>query len=341
MKLNELNLKIEDLKKLAKKKRKKSVFLISTTKKEFKGEFYYTPQRESVKSIFCGVVVNSNGIAKKISKILDGKIDYIFVDIEKKIHNRKDKLVNIERVVKQKIQKTITKNFKPNDITVDAVVNFIQDFFRKNARGVGGKKILVAGAGNIGSKISLKLLESGSNIYLLRRNWNKLKSIVKALNIIKPQSTKSSCYPIKKKSLDFSNYDVVVGCSNNTINFQTILNKKNLPLILDVGKNVFGKKNREELSNLNHKIYRVDIENTLGSFIDSNIETEKFFNTKLYKNFKGINLIKNGVLGKEGDILVDDVEKPKKIIGIIQDDGTILTRNSKRMEKLKSKILNL
>ena len=53
------------------------------------------------------------------------------------------------------------------------------------------KKILILGSGNIGSKVAIRLLESGGNIFLFRRNKNKLKKISEVLKYYKTSTPQS------------------------------------------------------------------------------------------------------------------------------------------------------
>ena len=41
--------------------------------------------------------------------------------------------------------------------------------FLNDKRGIGGKRILIIGVGNIGFKLALKFVETGSEIYIYRR----------------------------------------------------------------------------------------------------------------------------------------------------------------------------
>ena len=323
----------------AKKKRKKTCFLISTTKKKFNHNFYLTPYRESHKTLYMGAVIYNNKTAKDIAQKIDGKVDYVFVDIEKKITNKSDILVNIERSTKEVINKSIIKNYKPNDLTVNSIENFIQDYFRSDLRGVGGKKILIVGAGNIGSKIALRLLESGGSVYLTRRNKKKLKMINDTLNVIKPIQTKAKSNIVDKDRLKFEDYDVIVGCADNSVKFKKIKKIYKHPLIIDVGKGTFSKNSIKELSDKKIPIFRLDIESSLSSFIDSNISTENFFKNNFIKKKGKFTLIKKGILGKIGDIIVDNVLMPKRIIGICGKDGLLKNLTLKEYNLLISKIL--
>ena len=340
MNYNEINEVLSSLNKQSKLKKKKSCFLFGTTKKRINQNYYLTPNRESQKTIYAGAILNGNRIAKKLAKKIDGKVNYLFVDVEKKSTNKKDILTNIERVTKGTIKKSIVKNYKPNDITVDSIENFIQDYFRKNLRGVGGKKILILGSGNIGSKIAIRLLESGGNIFLFRRNKNKLKKISEVLNIIKPKHTKSRSNTISSNKLKFEDYDVIIGCSDNEIRFKKIKKLFKKPLIIDVGKGVFTQPDLNQLNKRNVTVFRLDIENSLSSFIDTSVDTENFFESSFVNKKRKFRLIKKGILGNDGDVIVDDVVKPKRIIGVCGKDGLLKNISLKDYKSLKKEIIS-
>ena len=73
-----------------------SIFLGSTVQKE-KSSFYITPIRENKKFVFFSVILFSDSTAKKIAKIIDGQVDYILVDTEKKVQTnfKISRLINI------------------------------------------------------------------------------------------------------------------------------------------------------------------------------------------------------------------------------------------------------
>ncbi|NCB03879.1 MAG: hypothetical protein EOM67_17260 [Spirochaetia bacterium] len=62
----------------------KSVFTIATTSKQEK-EPYLTPIRKSDFFVVCGCVIFDQSSLMEIIEIIDGAVDYIFVDSEKKI----------------------------------------------------------------------------------------------------------------------------------------------------------------------------------------------------------------------------------------------------------------
>ena len=91
----------------------------NTVKRE-NSNFYVTAVRENQKFIYGGAVIFNDFSAKKIARIVDGKVDFVLVDTEKKVISNKKKLaVNLERSVKESIKKTKIFTYKGNDLAVE------------------------------------------------------------------------------------------------------------------------------------------------------------------------------------------------------------------------------
>ena len=137
----------------------KTVFTIATTSKK-EAEPYLTPIRRSDLFSVCGCVIFEQSILKEIVEIIDGQVDYIFVDSEKKIpvtiHPKLNVVEtgNLSKVCFQEIKKSRILEYKPNDITVNATWSFLS----QKLNFLSGKKVSILGSGNIGSKLALKLV---------------------------------------------------------------------------------------------------------------------------------------------------------------------------------------
>ena len=158
------------------KSKKIRCFFLGNTVKRENSNFYVTAIRENQKFIYAGAIIFSNFSAKKIAEIIDGKVDFLLIDTEKKaISNKTQPIINIEKSIKEAIKKTKIFTYKGNDLTVQAAETFINNYFLKDIRGIGGKKILILGSGNIGTKLGIKLVESGAGVFLHRR---KIKILI-------------------------------------------------------------------------------------------------------------------------------------------------------------------
>ena len=343
MHFKELNEKINFIKKKNKLIKKKTAFIISNTAKFKNVPFYITPVRETKNFHYFGITLFNDIVAKKICKIIDGKFNTIFVDTEKKSLNSKKKnhTTNIERTVKENIKKSYLKFYKANDLTVDAAENFLEHQFKNEIRNLGGKKILIIGVGNIGFKLSLRLVERSANVEIYRRDTKKLNKICELINFIKPAGniSKVRSFEFSKKKL--SNFDVIICCAKGTdiIKLKKISNLNKNVVLLDVGKGMFDKNTLNNLIKNNLRVYRLDVSPSLDMVVE-NSEIFKLIEQKKYNTLKvdKYTLISNGLLGQKTDIIVDDVNNPKVIFGVCDGKGDFIKLLSKQKLIIAEKI---
>lgn len=306
-----------------KKSKKKIAFTIGTTSKRGVKKSYLTPIRETRYLNILGInIYNKDDVKKVINKIHEF-VDYVFIDCERKIQNNFSvfEIINYFKTKnKKRLSKIIFFTYKGNDLTVESADNFLENKYGKNNYTIG-----IIGLGNIGSKLALKISERGKKVYVFRRNKRKLRIIAKALNLIKCRydqkkiSLSTSVLKIAKKS------DILISCSSSDkfiITKQIIENSKNLKFILDVGKEsisndgiIFANENQIE-------ILRLDVSLSLTSMIESYIKYDgdvlkKTGRKKINKNF----IVSGGYVGMKNDLVVDNVNNPKKIYGLADGSG--------------------
>ena len=227
------------LNKIKKKTKKKIVFSIGNTTKIDSEDYYFTPYRIFKNTIIFGIVVFKDEFAKISTKLLDGKVDYIMVDAEKKIMPKSEEIPgNIERRVRENLKISKLLIYKGNDLTVDAIDLFLTYYFNDDIRGLGGKKVTIVGAGNIGSKLALTLLERGSKVVICRRDLKKSRLIAKTINLIKPKYTVESAKSENSAEIASKNTDILIGATSGkpSINKKMINSLKNTAIIIDAGK---------------------------------------------------------------------------------------------------------
>lgn len=336
-----LQKKYSEVRLISKQRKKKIAFLIGNTAKLEKGNYYFTPPRITEKLVIFGVIVFNESIVIEACKYLDNKADYIFVDVEKKIFPKKNGAPgNIERRVRENIKNSKIYVYKGNDLTVDAVNLLITQIYNKDLRGVAGKKIGILGAGNIGSKIGLNLIESGAKVYLFRRNKTKLNSIVKAINYLKPPNTREKIFA-KNKFNTVKNADVIIGCTNGV----EIIDEKIIGLInektilIDAGKGTITKNAIKIANEKKIRIFRIDIFPSLEGLISKTFSIEKQVKKILKtKKIDGVSIINTGKLGRYGEIIVDDIDNINLVYGVCNGDGDFLRKIPTKFKKIINKI---
>ena len=220
----------------------------------------------------------------------------------------------------------------------------VNNYFLKDKRGVGGKKALIIGLGNIGFKISLKLVENGATVFLFRRNQNKLLNLKNAINNIKPSATASKALILKKAPRNFKNYDLVIGSSDQAsiISYNQVKAVGKKTLLIDIGKGNFSQEATQYLIENKINIFRLDVTSSYFSYLDNLIYTEKVYDKKNYIFKKNsINFVSQGIVGQKNDIIVDDVNNPKLIYGICDGKGNFFQISNLQKEQEIKKIYKL
>lgn len=346
--MNDFYRQLKENIKALKNENTKTIFTIATTSK-YEDYPYLTPLRKNKLFAVSGCVIFEQSILEKIIEIIDGEVDYIFVDTEKKIPVRVHpdlgtiETGNLSKICFQEIKKSRILEYKPNDITVNATWSFLSQ--RLNF--LSGKKISILGAGNIGSKLALKLVECGSSVSIHRRNAYKGYSITQGLNFVKPQNTVSNITFHEDMIQATFMSDVLIGTTNGVsiIDINLIKSIKPNALIVDLGKNSLTKEAIEFAHKKNIEIYRTDVTSALEGFIYEAIKMDEILNQSYGKKvLKYCSIVGGGYHGMEGDIVVDNIAYPELIFGVAAGDGTLKkdlsSGDKKRLNQLRDDLLN-
>jgi len=330
---------IKEIAIIGEKESKRTVFLIGNTAKIENSEFYLTPIRNYDQVILSGAIVYSEEMARKIARKIDGIIDYVFVDAEKKISNKysmSGEPGNIERSVKEIIKKSVLISYKSNDLTVDATDAFISEYFSKDIVGIGGKKIAIIGVGNIGSKLAQKLVERGANVTLYRRNRDKLNLIVKQINTTKSKYTVAQASTSLSANEACKDADILIGATDGIPVIDDSIVKKSSKniLLIDIGKGSISADAIKVAHSRNLEVFRLSIESALEGMVASLISTHNILEKRTGRGeYHKINIVSGGLLARTDEIVVDDYRKPKLIYGVGNGYGDFMRNPNKQMKK--------
>ena len=345
-KIANIKSKLNKAKKILKKNNLKNLCItITTNTSKDSSNIYYAPLRQIDDILIFGIIVYSTNQIKKLSNIFDNSIKAIFVDTEKKIpfkignkfkknYNIKNKNLsnefiefgNISTALKSSIKNIPIYEFKPNDLTVEHAWHMLRDHFEILSK----KKIAIFGAGNIGFKLGLKLVESGVNVKLYRRNIQKCMHISNTINLVKPIATLAESSFYESPVSACFNTDAVIACANekSVIKKNFLKSMKPNGIIIDLGKGNLDKNAVTYAKIKKIKVLRCDITDTLVNYISQNIKNH---NSKKKKErfINGVNIISGGFFGKAGSIVVNNCEDPKQILGVSDGYGNFKIKKSK------------
>ena len=316
---------------------KKTIFSISTTAKQEENS-YMTPIRECDSFVLTGCIIFDQKILPILLEKIDGEVDVILVDSEKKIPMSIDnnfkggpelyqavgyvETGSVSRICFEYIKKSKVFEFKPNDLTVNATWSFLSQRFRF----LSGKKISILGAGNIGSKLALKLVECGAEVHLHRRDFYKGHHIVHGLNLIKPEGVIANIHFHQNIMQASFLSDILIGASNGhpVIDSDVVNSVKKNCLIVDLGKNNLTKKAIKTAIQHSVEIYRTDVTPAMESYVHEVLKMQDILENSYGKKDLGFcNIISGGFFGSFGDIVVDRINNPKRVTGVAQGDGSL------------------
>lgn len=314
------------LKKKSLIQKKKSAIALTVTTKKFKENIRYLPYRHLTDFLCLPIAINDDKILEKIIRKTDGKIDIIFVDIENKLKNCQ----NLFQKVIEFSKKSKIFPIKGNDFTADATF-----FLLISKLGIlNQKKICILGSGNIGSKLAIKIVESGTDVYIINSTINSSIKSAQAINTIKPKECKNKAIPILKKQIP-NNLDVVIGFTRGipviTKNLVLKINKGGL--LIDGGTGTVKENAIHYCEENKIDLIRIDIRNSFKSHSELTLVSNNFINLIQGKKTMGkFKIVSGGIIGNIGDIVVDNISNPNQIIGIADGKGGLL-KNKKNFEK--------
>ncbi len=302
--------------------------------------YYATPIRETPSLIYAGVVMRSTEMVADIAKLLDGQVDYIFVDAEKKIDSLaygKSGDYDLEQSVKTAFHRSKVLTYKGNDLAAQA----FDDLMGTLIQNFSGLNFAIIGVGNVGLKIAIKLMERGSNVSLYRRNGAILLSMASSLSMMRPGCLVARARMASSVKDACVDAHCIVACASS----QSLITKDDLglgdgsrprsPLLIDIGKGCFV----DELVNSpEHQIHRLDISIIQSHYFSALINTSQFYAQPLGKktlNNGQIVIVSQGLLAGYGEFVIDNIVSPKKILGIANGKGSFIEDTKPFDEALK------
>lgn len=302
-----------------------SFFAISSTAKIAPGyKAYCTPNRFFNCFHSTGCIIFTQAQAEKIALFVDGLTDYILIDSEKSVvadENAGKQKIPIVEIIAPLLKKSKLCFFKPNDITAEAIWHFAV-----NALGcLQKRKVAIIGAGNVGSKAAFKFLESGCDVSIFRRTLKTAELISEAFQsldslnigtILAAESPAAACVGA----------DIIVGATPGVpaVTVECIKVASPRPLCIDAGKDSFFPDTLGYAVDKGIEVFRTDITATLEGVISSILREE--LTSKLHrgrKNLAGVSIVSGGVLGRNGDIVVDSLQRPQHLYGVADGRGDL------------------
>ena len=252
---------------------------------------------------------------------------------------------NIEGAVRDTIQYSTLLTYKGNDLTVNSIDCVLSQLVTSPMQSMGGKKIAIIGAGNLGAKLALKLVERGAHVVITRRDKKKLDTIVQALNYIKPRNTVAVIEGTTDNELAAQDAHLLVGMAVGppVITETMVSSLSKNAIIMDGGKGCLHPLAIQRAQQRQLKIFRVDIRAGFEGEVAMLLETHRSIkHTVGRRQCNEISIVSGGLFAWENEIVVDSILHPTAIFGVADGQGDFVRQLSqeqtKNMERLSELI---
>lgn len=332
----------------ARRERKLTGFCIGNTRKVSATGWYFSPIRNTARLVAGSVIVDRVSRAADIARHVDGRVRYVLVDTEKKISPDRyetDDIGNVERAVRDVVRQSTILTYKGNDVTVESIDCLLAQLVADPVRGVGGRKVAIVGAGNLGSKLALKLVERGAHVVITRRDRDKLEAIARALNVIKPQETIAEVSATTDNEEAARNAEILIGMTNGVpaITASMIDAVCDGAIVMDGGKGCLFAEALARAEARGLTVLRVDIRAGFEGQVAMLLETERIQrDTVGRRRIGGVDVVSGGLLARKGEIVVDNIHQPRAVYGIADGLGDFVRSpspaESQRLAELQRNI---
>lgn len=295
---------------LGKKTGKQTVFTLAGTSNKIKTQSSFPFIRQNAAYIIGTAEVVSVDEAVAICQAIDPFMDYTLVDVGHAEIKFQGMYQRVRAVMKQCIVLPY-KDFEAKLNALDALIGQLVE----NPR---DKKIVICGQ------------ESGLAARLINRGCTV------------------SCLPPRSGELPAS-VDVLIGMSpyEMTISVEILTRVNKEGIIIDAGPGSIFDDAIDEAHKVGLPIYRLDMRAGLAGEIINVIETHELACRTMGKaNLSDISVVAGGILGKKGEIIVDSIIHPTRVIGVADGKGHVMNADEAKpyrdlVKKIKLEIAKM
>jgi hypothetical protein len=260
------------------------------------------------------LILRGTATLPEIVKRFDRAVSLFFIDCEVKAG------IDLGAAALELIPQNRRHFCKPNDFTVEAA----DEWVAQRMPILKGAHVAIVGAGNIGAKLALRLAERGGDVYLVGRQVTLLDATVQGLNaILRGTGGLIACPSIEEAC---TRADVIIGCTAGTAVIDTVaVERSQASLLFDVGNGCF---TRGAIAAAQKRGLSLEVLSpTAGweGFLRRYASTRKLQQGLGRRQIDSVVwIVSRGIMGEAGDVLVDDISQPTRVIGVCNGMGDLL-----------------
>ena len=236
------------------------------------------------------------------------------------------------------VKKSRILTYKDSDSLVSAADAFICQL----APDLATKKITILGDTAPGCKLAVKLAERGAEVTLWGEDIKRARKIAQGLNLLLPRESLGKIYASADSIEASKGANILVGILpySPMITTQMVQVMQERGMVIDAGiSTIYPDAIEYGISHRIH-LYRLDMRAGLSGEITNVLESLELTSKVIgAEDYDGVRIVAGGTLGRKGDIVVDSISQPTRVIGVADGRGGLLEESEK--ERYQEKLVRI
>jgi 4-hydroxy-2-oxovalerate aldolase len=296
---------------LAAKSGKTSVFMIAATPRPHGAAATFPFVRSNPSCVIGNAEVSTLDDGLKIAAAVDGVVDVVLVDAEPG-----DGLC---ARVRELVRKSRVLTYRDSDALVQAADAVLAQLVPE----IGATRVGICGASEAGWKLAIKLAQRGAAIVLFDPRA-KVEDTARSLNTLLGRTAVVATRSATEAALEST---VLVGTAlrEPIIDAAMIAALPVGSLVLDAGVGTIFPEALELGARRDLRMRRLDMRTGLTAEIANILETAELISTAMGRTeLAGVPVVAGGLIGQRGEVVVDAIVAPTRVIGVADGRGHLL-----------------
>lgn len=313
---------------------KRSLFCVGTTMNIGNDEYFFSSLREGSCCISGNIMISHTRDLGELVAMIDGKVDEILIDVEKKKATCRD----MEDIIRSTAKKSRVGYFRGNSVTAEAFEYFFALYCRKRGLDFRGRKACVIGAGHLGIKIASILCEYGMDVDLTGTDQDRTEKVAQAVNAFTARGSAVRAVAVPPGP-GRGPYLVITGVTNGIAAVTAAMLEDLEPdgLVIDAGLGTVTDEALVLAAGKNIPVLCLMSQSAYAGMMAGYHHTLQVVDTVCRRKLEeGFSLVSGGMIGDNGDVIVDNAHSPTRVIAVARGNGLVLTGEEK--EKFSDRI---
>lgn len=305
----------QHLENISKKTGKQTIFTLNVSAKSDDINVVYPSIQESSSYLMASCEMTGMSEMIEVCKVMDGVVDFILLDDEKKKTELFDAYNELANILKD----TTLLTYKDNNSWIQGVDNFIST----HRQTLYGAKVGILGLSDVSTRLALFLADRGARVSVFESGQPREK--IDAMNLVKVSNSPFAIECATDLEGLSTGADVLIGHDKRMLIDRSMVEMMSRDgIIID---SIFGSIEPTALE-LARKykipVWRTDMRAAMAGEVTTVLRTYNLLSSMGQSSVDGITVVSGGYVGAKGDVVVDSISNPSQVIGIADGRGGIM-----------------